>query len=134
MRSIKLLSVPCIQLSENAMNVFQIFNVYLTELFCNFIKSLFISNLANFISFRLYLVVLGIVSSATTTAGKTLKRESLHISFKFLISGLSVAAFSHSHKKWKDGLKTRAVLLIFSFELEITVVVLRIMHQNTKKW
>ena len=95
------------------MNVFQIFNVYLTELFCNFIKSLFISNLANFISFRLYLVVLGIVSSATTTTGKTLKRQSLHISFKFMISGLSVAAFSHSHKKWKETENTGRTVDIF---------------------
>ena len=30
--------------------------------------------------------------------------------------------FCHSHKKWKDSLETRAVLLIFSFELEISGV------------
>ena len=35
---------------------------------------------------------------------------------------------NHSHKKQKDGLKTRTVLLIFSIELEISGVVVQRMH------
>ena len=54
------------QLSENFMNVLQILTVPLTELFCNFLKSLFISVLENFISSRLSLVALGMVPSAPT--------------------------------------------------------------------
>ena len=61
------------QLSENFMNVLQIFTVPLTELFCNFLKSLFISVLENFISSRLSLVALGMVQSAPTTTGNILK-------------------------------------------------------------
>ena len=61
------------QLSENFMNVLQIFTIPLTELFCNFLKSLFISVLENFISFRLSLVALGMVPSAPTTTGNILK-------------------------------------------------------------
>ena len=61
------------QLCENFMNVLQIFTVPLTELFCNFLKSLFISVLENFISFRLSLVALGMVPSAPTTTGNILK-------------------------------------------------------------
>ena len=61
------------QLSENFMNVLQIFTVPLTELFCNFLKSLFISVLENFISSRLSLVALGMVPSAPTTTGNILK-------------------------------------------------------------
>ena len=34
-------------------------------------------------------------------------------------------SIEHSHKKRKDSLETRAVLLIFSLELE---------HQNSEKW
>ena len=62
------------QLSENFINVLQIFTVPLTELFCNFLKSLFISILENFISFRLFLVALRIVPSAPATTGNILKR------------------------------------------------------------
>ena len=36
----------------------------------------------------------------------------------------------HSHKKRKDSLKTRAVLLIFSLELEISGVAVQSIHQN----
>ena len=61
------------QLSENFMNVLQIFTVPLTELFCNFLKSLFISVLENFISFRLSLVALGMVPTAPTTTGNIIK-------------------------------------------------------------
>ena len=38
----------------------------------------------------------------------------------------------HSYKKQKDGLKTRAVLLIFSFELEISGVAVQRIH--SKQW
>ena len=40
----------------------------------------------------------------------------------------------HSHKKRKDSLETRAVLLIFSLELEISGVAVQSIHQNSKKW
>ena len=40
---------------------------------------------------------------------------------------------NHSHKKRKDGLETRAVLLIFSLELEISGVAVRSIYQNSEK-
>ena len=40
---------------------------------------------------------------------------------------------SYSHKKQKDSLETRAVLLISSFELEISGVAIQSIHQNNKK-
>ena len=40
----------------------------------------------------------------------------------------------HSHKKRKDSLETRAVLLIFSPELEIFGVAVQSIHQNSEKW
>ena len=40
----------------------------------------------------------------------------------------------HSHKKRKDSLETRVVLLIFSLELEISEVEAQRIHQNSKKW
>ena len=40
----------------------------------------------------------------------------------------------HSHKKRKDSLETRAVLLIFSTELEIFGVAVQSIHQNSEKW
>ena len=39
----------------------------------------------------------------------------------------------HNHKKRKDSLENRAVLLI-SLELEISEVALQRIHQNRKKW
>ena len=41
---------------------------------------------------------------------------------------------THSHKKRKDSLETRAVLLIFSFQLEISRVAVQRIHQNREKW
>ena len=38
----------------------------------------------------------------------------------------------HSHKKRKDSLETRAVLLIFLLKLEISVVAVQVMPQNSK--
>ena len=38
----------------------------------------------------------------------------------------------HSHKKQKDSLETRALLLIFS--LEISGVAVQRIHQNSEKW
>ena len=38
--------------------------------------------------------------------------------------------FKHSHKKQKDSLETRAVLLVFSFKLEISGVAVQIIHQQ----
>ena len=40
---------------------------------------------------------------------------------------------SHSHKKRKDSLEMRAVLLIFALEIEISGVVVQKIHQNSKK-
>ena len=45
-----------------------------------------------------------------------------------------LSRFEHSHKKRKDSLETRAVLLIISFELEISGVAVQSMHQNSEKW
>ena len=42
--------------------------------------------------------------------------------------------YNHSHKKRKDSLETRAVLLIFSLKFEISGVAVQSMHQNSKKW
>ena len=41
---------------------------------------------------------------------------------------------NHSHKKRKDTLETRAVLLVFSLELEISGVATQGIHQNSEKW
>ena len=42
--------------------------------------------------------------------------------------------FLHIYKKRKYTLDTRAVLLIFSIELKIYVVVVQSIHQKSKKW
>ena len=42
--------------------------------------------------------------------------------------------YKHSQKKRKDSLETRAVLLIFSLELEISRVAVQNIHQNSEKW
>ena len=41
--------------------------------------------------------------------------------------------FYHSHKKRKDSLEVRAVLLIFSLALEISGVTVQSIHQNREK-
>ena len=43
------------------------------------------------------------------------------------------AALQYSHKKWKDSLETKAVLLVFWLELEISGVAVQEIHQNSKK-
>ena len=40
----------------------------------------------------------------------------------------------YSHKKRKDSLETRVVLLIFSLELGISGVAVQSIYQNSKKW
>ena len=40
----------------------------------------------------------------------------------------------HGHKKRKDSLETRAVLLVFFLELEISGVAVQGIHQNSEKW
>ena len=40
----------------------------------------------------------------------------------------------HSHRSRKGGLETRAVLLIFSLEFEISGVAVQRIHQNSEKW
>ena len=46
---------------------------------------------------------------------------------------INTSSYPHSHKKRKDSLETRAVLLIFSFELEMSGVAVQSTHQNSKK-
>ena len=41
--------------------------------------------------------------------------------------------YQHSHKKLKDSLKTRAVLLTFLLELEMSGVAVQGIHQNSGK-
>ena len=53
---------------------------------------------------------------------------------KIYISRIFQASFNHNHKKRKDSLETRAVLLIFSLELEISGVTVQSIHQNSEKW
>ena len=43
------------------------------------------------------------------------------------------APLQHSHKKRKDSLETRAVLLVFWLELEISGVAVQEIHQNSEK-
>ena len=40
---------------------------------------------------------------------------------------------NHNHKKRKDTLETRAALLVFSLELEISGVAAQGIHQNSEK-
>ena len=47
---------------------------------------------------------------------------------------LIINEFFHSLKKRKDSLETRAILLMFSLELEISVVAVQSIHQNNEKW
>ena len=42
--------------------------------------------------------------------------------------------FTHSHKKRKDSPEIRAIVLIFSFELEIPGVAVQRIYQNSNKW
>ena len=42
-------------------------------------------------------------------------------------------ALNHSHKKRKDSLETRVVLLIFLLELEVSGVTVHSLYQNSKK-
>ena len=44
-----------------------------------------------------------------------------------------VKIIKHSHKKRKDNLETRAILLIFLLELEIFGVAVQRIHQNIDK-
>ena len=56
----------------------------------------------------------------------TLTSKKFKIKLNFLFHLL------HSHKKWKDSLATRAVLLIFLLELEITGLAVQRIHQNSE--
>ena len=56
-------------------------------------------------------------------AKNTIKNKGIHINFWY-----------HSRKKQKDNLETRAVLLIFPLELEISGVAVQRIHQNSQKW
>ena len=52
---------------------------------------------------------------------------------KRLILVVSFDQKYHSHKKRKYSLETRAVSLIFSFEIEISQVAVQRIHQNSEK-
>ena len=43
------------------------------------------------------------------------------------------AVLQHNHKKRKNSLETRAVLLVFLLELEISGVAVQEIHRNSKK-
>ena len=47
---------------------------------------------------------------------------------------IGIHIFKHTHKKRKDNLEMRAVLLIFSLKLEISQEAVQSIHQNSKKW
>ena len=42
-------------------------------------------------------------------------------------------SFIHSHKKRKDSMETRVVLLVFLLELEISGLAIQSIHQNSEK-
>ena len=48
------------------------------------------------------------------------------------MKALNKLRLDHSHKKRKDSLETRAVLLISSLELEISGVAVQRIHQNRR--
>ena len=50
------------------------------------------------------------------------------------LSNVKSGTCNHNHKKRKDSLETRAVLLIFLLELEISGVAVQRIHQNSQKW
>ena len=54
----------------------------------------------------------------------------------FLTKKVAVSSvlFGHGHKKLKDSLEARAVLLIFSLELEESGVAVQKIHESSKKW
>ena len=41
-------------------------------------------------------------------------------------------SLGHSHKKRKDSLETRALLLIFLLEIEMSGMAIQSIHQNSK--
>ena len=43
------------------------------------------------------------------------------------------AVLQNNHKKRKNSLETRAILLVFSLELEISGVAVQEIHRNSKK-
>ena len=59
------------------------------------------------------------------------KRDSVSLVFERLLIWVTSIC---SHKKQEDSLETRAVLLIFSLELEIFGVAVQSIHQNSEKW
>ena len=59
----------------------------------------------------------------------------LHLIATYFLNHSFSYPFQYSHKKQKDSLKTPAVLLTFSLELEISWVIhKRRIHQNSEKW
>ena len=61
-------------------------------------------------------------------------RPSEPTNFSHAPSSNTVSASKHSHKNRKDSLETRAVLLLYLLELEISGVAVQSIHQNSKKW
>ena len=89
-------------------------------------------------------------SAITSFAAKSSKLDVLTSTFEvflakfvFLVKAATLSIFKdtynllkskHSHKKRKDSLETRAVLLTFSLDLEMSGVVVHTIHQNNVKW
>ena len=57
-----------------------------------------------------------------------------HLSRKKTLKDINSIFSKHNHKKRKDSPKTRAVLLIFLLEIEISGVAIQKILQNIKKW
>ena len=55
------------------------------------------------------------------------------IGTNFVIMTFVYTRIKHSHKKRKDSLETRAVMLILSLKLEICGVAVHSTHQNSEK-
>ena len=56
-----------------------------------------------------------------------------YICFNKVSKVMYVKIIKHSHKKRKDNLETRAILMIFLLELEIFGVAVQRIHQNIDK-
>ena len=57
-----------------------------------------------------------------------------HLSRKKTLKDIKSLFPKHNHKKRKDSLKTRAILLIFLLETKISGVAIQKILQNIKKW
>ena len=88
------------------------------------------------ILFFLYRFIITQSFGETTILLRSLKQVFLMkpaIYIRYLYNNITM--LQHTHKKRKDSLETRAVLLIFLLELKISWVVAQSIHQNnSEKW